>query len=689
MRRKTRSRLFEIVIATMLTLVSLGQGLPSVKAASLVAASPRLETLDFIVNTNADTDDGACDVLGTGAGNQDCTLREAINAANENSGLDTITFDPVLFSVYPNNIIALDASLPAINDDVTIDANGTDPQNTVLISGADLYQVLTINSGKTLNLQNNLGIANGVGAGCGAESNAGGGICNDGGTLNAYSVGFYTNYADGPGGGLYNNAGIVSISYSVFQGNVADYDNVDFGSGGGIHNHTGTVDVSYSSFDGNSGSEGGALKNELGTMQLTNSIVADNSATASLGGGIQNSGTMTIANSTIYSNTAGNGGLGGGINNYGGTLTVLNSTVSHNSAGAPENPTNGAGGGIDNGGTLELSNSIIANNGVTGDCLTDSGTTTGSNNLIEDAGGLGIVCGFTDGVDGNIIGVDPKLGAPAYNGGATKNMALLNGSPAIDAGDDAVCAAAPVNGLDQRDVIRPQGLHCDIGAFEAEMTPTAYVVNTTADTDDGACDELDTGTGNQDCTLREAINAANVNLAPDTITFSFSDLITLVAPLPAIDDDVTIDGADNNTMKISGDDLYQILVVNSGKTLNLKNIQILHGLGGSLCYWDPCGGALANNGGTVNVQDVLFALNHAAAVGGAIFNSNGSTMTMLRGGFQHNSVEGYGGAIINLGTLTMDQGYFYGNSATNTGNGYGGAIAELRPVDHDQQLHDE
>jgi acetyltransferase-like isoleucine patch superfamily enzyme len=62
-------------------------------------------------------------------------------------------------------------------------------------------------------------------------------------------------------------------------------------------------------------------------------------------------------------------------------------------------------------------------------------------------------------------------------------MALLPESPAIDAGDDAVCASDPVNGLDQRGMTRPQGLHCDIGAFEAA---------TAADADgDGVSDEGD------------------------------------------------------------------------------------------------------------------------------------------------------------------------------------------------------
>jgi hypothetical protein len=40
------------------------------------------------------------------------------------------------------------------------------------------------------------------------------------------------------------------------------------------------------------------------------------------------------------------------------------------------------------------------------------------------------------------------------------------GSLAIDAGDDAICAAPPINNLDQRGHARPVGAHCDVGAVE-------------------------------------------------------------------------------------------------------------------------------------------------------------------------------------------------------------------------------
>ena len=60
-----------------------------------------------------------------------------------------------------------------------------------------------------------------------------------------------------------------------------------------------------------------------------------------------------------------------------------------------------------------------------------------------------------------IITADPKLGSLGNYGGFTQTIPLLAGSSAIDTGNDAVCPAT-----DQRGVTRPQGRHCDIGAFE-------------------------------------------------------------------------------------------------------------------------------------------------------------------------------------------------------------------------------
>ncbi|MCS6909618.1 MAG: hypothetical protein NZM11_03495, partial [Anaerolineales bacterium] len=144
------------------------------------------------------------------------------------------------------------------------------------------------------------------------------------------------------------------------------------------------------------------------------------------------------------------------------TLTVTNSTFSENSADR-------WGGGIYiAGGTVTLRNTIVANSTNGGDCVNSGGTLdSANNNLIE--GTDADACDLTDGMNGNIIGQDPHLGPltgnPAY-------LPLNFGSPAIDRGDNATCAAPPVNNQSQNGVIRPQdgdldGMAvCDIGAYE-------------------------------------------------------------------------------------------------------------------------------------------------------------------------------------------------------------------------------
>ncbi|MCS6847295.1 MAG: CSLREA domain-containing protein [Anaerolineae bacterium] len=230
--------------------------------------------------------------------------------------------------------------------------------------------------------------------------------------------------------------------------------NGNAGSGGGIAN-SGTLTVTGSTFSGNSANFGGGIRNfSSGTLTVTGSTFSGNSANFG-GGGIANSGALTVTNSTFSGNSA--TGFGGGLWNN-GTLTVTNSTFSGNSASA-------GGGGIYNDGTATLKNTIVANSTSGGDCV-GSLSSASNNNLIEDSTNA---CGLVNNSNGNILGQDPNLGAltgnPAY-------FPLNPGSPAMDAGDNATCAAPPVNNQSQNGVTRPQDgdlngtAVCDIGAYE-------------------------------------------------------------------------------------------------------------------------------------------------------------------------------------------------------------------------------
>jgi predicted outer membrane repeat protein len=218
----------------------------------------------------------------------------------------------------------------------------------------------------------------------------------------------------------------------------------------GIFNASGaTLTITNSTLTDNAttGGPGGGIRND-GTLTVTTSTFSYNSAFGGSGGGIRNIGTLTVANSTFSNNTT--TGSGGGIYNVSGfvSLTITNSTFSGNSAASQ-------GGGIYySGGVLNYANTMIANSVSGGDCAGDGTINTNTNNLVEDGSCSAALNG------------DPNLGPLADNGGSTQTIALLPGSTAIDAGDDSVCATAPVNSTSQNGVTRPVGAHCDIGSFE-------------------------------------------------------------------------------------------------------------------------------------------------------------------------------------------------------------------------------
>jgi len=123
---------------------------------------------------------------------------------------------------------------------------------------------------------------------------------------------------------------------------------------------------------------------------------------------------------------------------------------------------------------MHLRNTIIANSPSGGDCANIGTIATNLNNLIENGSCSPALTG------------DPLLSPLGSYGGATQTFALLPGSPAIDAGDSASCAAAPVSNLDQRGLARAIGASCDIGAFESRGfslgspsgTPQSTLINT-------------------------------------------------------------------------------------------------------------------------------------------------------------------------------------------------------------------
>src|SRR5262249_23930762 len=201
----------------------------------------------------------------------------------------------------------------------------------------------------------------------------------------------------------------------------------------------------------------------------------------STGGAIDNAADpLTVTNSTFFGNSA---DVGGAIFNPVSPLTVTNSTFSGNSA-----TIGGRAIFNENSGTLTMTNSILANSTSGGNCGVSGGATiTDGGHNIDD----GTTCGFTGTGCPTTTGTSfcntPPLLDPAglaSNGGPTQTIALEAGSPAINAGDETVCAAPPVNNLDQRGFVRPGmgATNCSIGAYEFNATPPSTTTTTTTTT---------------------------------------------------------------------------------------------------------------------------------------------------------------------------------------------------------------
>lgn len=381
---------------------------PTLILGVLVLLAGDARALTFPVTKTADTVDGTCDA--------DCSLREAIIAANANGGPDVITLPAGTYNlaIAPGgeSIVANNAAVGDLDISGELTINGAAAATTI-VDGQDLSRIFHIHAGPVT--INNLTARNGT-------EEAGGGI-------------------------------FIAAITTVNLTNVVVTGNDGLGSaGGGIRNSGGTTTITDSTISANVvDAQGAGIFNIGSPLTIVRSTISGNTATES-GGGIRiDSGTVTVENSTISGNTANSGG---GIRNLNGTVTVSSSTIANNNGGTS------FGGGVAtfSPGVFTLTGSILANNtaGTSPDCT--EAIVSGGFNLIEDTSG----CAISGTTTGNVTGVDPQLLGLASNGGPTQTHALTGTSPALN----ARTSGCPPPATDQRGVTRPQATACEIGSFE-------------------------------------------------------------------------------------------------------------------------------------------------------------------------------------------------------------------------------
>jgi predicted outer membrane repeat protein len=329
-----------------------------------------------------------------------------------------VTFDPSL----AGQTISLDGTLWVWPKEITID--GADAPG-IVVSGGGFDRIFIIQPGANATIRN-LVVTEGYGW------QVAGGILNNGAlTLDHVTVtGSFVATEAGQfwqgGGGIYNGDG---SSLNLIDSNVSS--NTSGGDGGGIYSFFNT------------------------TTNVVRSAINANMAN-NVGGGLRILGNGEIVNSTFSGNIA-TSWYGGAIFITDGVVNLLNTTVVDNSS-APWAPGDiFVGTFTDAGATLTLTNSIVSS---AGDNCMFGIFGPGAVTLSADHNNVFTDFSCSAGASDQVVG-DPGLEPLADNGGPTFTHALLAGSYAIDAADEAVCPDT-----DQRGVSRPQGTGCDVGSFE-------------------------------------------------------------------------------------------------------------------------------------------------------------------------------------------------------------------------------
>ena len=469
-----KSKLFIILMALLLALTPV----------LLQGQTAQAEAIPCLVTSNVDSGEG--------------TLRAWL----ADTTCSTITFGDS-YDIHLTSPLVIDTGRT-----VTIDGAG----QSVTITDDTYWRVFSVDPGANATLQN-LTITQSTNEPPAETQWMYGGLIRNSGTLAVNNSFLNGNPSLGlqpgqgmEGGGIYN-AGILTVTRSTFTDNSAT-------GGGAIYNDAYQITtpviatVTDSTFTGNTSlaagqsqyfsglGGGGAIANAFGQVAVTGSTFTNNTANYA-GGAIASAGNMTVTNSTLSGNTAAS--YGGAIFAYEGTLT--NNTFVGNSAA------DGAISFYDVGMPLTLYNNLMVKGSMGTNCSIQIGSgtpggITAANNLANDDS-----CS-TAGVT-TVSDLSMQVGTLGDNGGSTQTIPLLAGSAAINAGDDTVCPAT-----DQRGVARPQGAHCDVGAYEYEP-PSDYVVSGTVYEDlnaNGARDADDPAAPGATVTL--AVSSDQVNFYP-------------------------------------------------------------------------------------------------------------------------------------------------------------------------------
>ncbi len=647
-------------------------------------ALPAAHAATVTVNNTSDEDDGntsSITALGSGGPDHKISLREAILAANNTPGANTIAFSG-------NHSYTLSSGLGTItiSNAATIQGNGA---SSTSISGNSNMRMFSI-SGATAVTFTALTLKNGS-----AASGDGGAIVNGTGTLTLSNVTLSNNQAaSGNGGAITNPGGTLSLTSTTFSNNSCS------ANGGAIYS-TGAVTDSGSTFSSNTvtNGTGGALAlSGSAAITLTNTTFSNNQTNTGNGGAIAYTGTSTLTLNTVtFNNNSAGGysstGAGGAIYST-GNLSLTSVNASGNSSNS------GDGGAIDLvGGSFTDHNGVYTNN-----------QTNNSGN-----GGTLLLSGSSA---MSLTGTSISSGQAAVNGGAiaytgtstlTLNTVTLSNNQAGHGGGDggtatgyggaiynsagslsltSVTASGNQSGLDGGAIESLAGTLSDTNGNYSNNSSSSgnggainLATSATSATLSGT-----TLTGNQAQTAGGGIavaGAASLSLTNGTTIqtgsaksgagISFQSSSTLTITDSTIASNTTNGGGDSGS-GYGGGGLY---MTSGSGTINratfASNTANAGGGEGGSCNGSStgCGGGAINfqSSSTLTLTNVTLSENVSANYGGGVL-VDGGTVTMMNATVATNQGSNGAGLARQAGTLQVTNtiiGYnFGGNSCYGT-----------------------
>ena len=361
-------------------------------------------------------------------------------------------------------------------------------------------------------------------------------------------------------------------------------------------NNAGTLTLTNCEFFANTGAAIGSVYGGISAGITVNGCTFRGNSTARVL--LSDRTPLTVVNSTF----SGNSGVA--IYNASAGSAVTNSTIANNATGIQSDSVFCSGCAAN----VTVTNTLLSSNGSFNLRKTGTATlTSGGRNLIDDA----TAAAFTAADPTNIIVAAGAalIGPLADNGGPTQTRALLAGSPALDAGDNAAVVSPPFSGA---------------APFNDQRGPGFLRIRDAADVN--TTQTVDIGAFEADPSIEDISNKSTTENSPVSFTFNLGDAATAFDSITASSSNTTL--LPNSNIQITGSGSSRTMTLtpaaNTSGTSTVT-VTVTKTLGGAPRSMSDTFLLGVNDGGTLQFSSGAYSVVENAGPGAVTITRTGGT----------------------------------------------------------------